>query len=432
MAGLLKKISEFPDGGSSLALADIIPLVQSGTTKRATVGEVGFYSIEYVTSWVNAKDPKYATLQDVLDTGHDVFMPAGTYTPSAALTGATNNQILQGSGAGTRIVSSHLTNDILQFGNGTDGLRNVQLRDFVIWASVTKTGGKSLFMRKAYNCHVERVFVGTPEDYAADGHMLYDGIVFAEFDNSTVDNCRMQVGNDGLTIYGNSSGTCAAGLWVGGGSRSVGCGRDAVHISGGAGGLYFDNMDISVPVRHGILVDPDTVGLKNRELFLGPTLTIDGCGNRGLQFNAGSIGPVSINGTWICSNGVGVDVKANQDGQFFLSMNGPKIWNNQSDGFIISSGAFALGGAFRVSNNGTGAGGGHGIWVAIDTGCPFDILGGIIANNGNVTKGIGLVIEDGNDYYSAQGIVFKENGQGTISNVPGTAATRLVQNNVLG
>lgn len=74
MAGLLKKISELSDGGSALSIADIFAMVQSGTTKRATVGQL----LQLGMPVVNAKDPAYGSFQDAADdvpTGGIFYFP---------------------------------------------------------------------------------------------------------------------------------------------------------------------------------------------------------------------------------------------------------------------------------------------------------------------------------------------------------------------
>ncbi len=381
-------------------------------------------SVDYTTSWVNAKDPAYATLQAAIDTHCNVFMPPGTFTCSAPITGTTNNQVIQGSGAGTRIISSHLTNDIIQMGNNSDIIRNAVLRDFTIWASVTKTLGSAINLRKPSNCTVEGVWAGTQEDWTANGNRLYDGISVTAYDQSVLSGFRLWgCAHDGIVA---SDG---AGLFIQGGFRIVGAGQKGIHFRGSAGGICIDEGDVSTSGEWALVLDTSATGVENREIFCGDSLTLDSSIGGGAYFDNNSFIHAHMIGTWISSNGSnGLQVTAAQVGEVILQLDGVKLIYNHSHGAAISGGSFMMNGCL-IRGNGTTTGG-YGVAVIGNIGASFSIHGSHIKDNGIASAGGGVFIDSGNDNFSVQNNIIIGNLQGNISNNSGTGATKLVQNNV--
>ncbi len=392
----------------------------AGTVKEVPI--VWFLPSGYVTDGSVDYGSKIQATLDAIPTGGALLIPTGKWGTSVALT-VSKSMTIYGFGPGSQILTSSATANIFTI----TGSR-ILFRDFSVWSSVTKSAGYAFAMTTPQDVVFENVHVGTPADVAADGNRLYKGVYFNGFDQCHWRGGYIYAQNDAVTIIGN--GAYKAGLWFNGGFRILSSAK-AFYVGGNAGGIYIDEGDVSI-CEYGIYVDDVLAsGTHNREMFLGPLLSIDGTTKQGLYLAANSISTVSINGTWFASgqtSGLGsgmVEVQPSQPADFRLNMIGVKVFNNKLSGIVINDGAAQIVGC-DIVNNGL-ISGGHGILLANTAVNDVLIQGNQIKENGTVTTGYGIQVVSGVDYYSILDNVIESNLQGAIDD--SGSAPKMVKNN---
>jgi hypothetical protein len=353
--------------------------------------------------------------------GKSLFLPPGAYKYSA-LTLTANNTTLYGEGRATRLVCSLSTGNTLDIGDGTNEARNIVLRDLTFWSSVTRSAGATIRARKLVRSQLQNVFIGTPEDFNANGNRLFDGITIAEYDNVTIDGGYVLTSNSGIIVYGNSGQTFGAECFIGGGIRVLRQAQHGIHIGGGAGGVKLDNLDVS-NCQYGLYVSDDLGGAYNREIFIGSTASFDNCttGNgRGMWFDTNSCVYTEISGAWVASNVVGIDIQPAQPAGAAWKIDGSRVYNHSSDGVVINDGFVTIDGAAIHTN------GGHGI----NNGTA--ITDGLIVSSTQLRNntGYGLVIVAGSDNFLIEGNYFSTNALGPLSNGASVSASKVIKENL--
>ena len=385
-----------------------------------------------------------AAIQDALNTGHLVLLPAGDYLVSSTLTKSSNYGGIVGAGFQSRIITNSATGDIFSIGNGTAQISGLIFRDFRVWSSVQKTSGAVFNCQQIARSVFENVHAGSLDDYTTSNNtnMLFDGYIFNQF--SVIDIIGGEcVGwaNNGFKVNGSPTGTfgaeihIVAGTLIQGGTANT---SKAVYLAGGAGGVYLD-CSVSLCGGYGVYSDVSATSLTypNRELILGSTCTIDSCANWGVYIASDSIALLEMNDSWIanCGNSVtsagGINCQPLVSGTVpEIKMDGCQIYSNYYDGIQLNNSSFTLTGCI-VRNNGTGTPGGHGVNIPDVNTTPFVINGCFIHNNGNATRGYGISITSGSQTnFSIQSNVLAANAEGAIYNPAANSPSAIIRNNV--
>jgi hypothetical protein len=136
-----------------------IPPIQMLNAKD--YGAVGDGSADDTTAIQNAINAA-AALQ--AGRGRGVFLPAGIYKVTAALTILSSNFILAGESVGATVIlaDGSLTNDTIQIGNGSGTYASIILRDFQIYASSSHTAGSFINVNKANDVTIENFSMNNP------------------------------------------------------------------------------------------------------------------------------------------------------------------------------------------------------------------------------------------------------------------------------
>lgn len=306
-------------------------------------------------------------------------------------------------------------------------LKNIKFQDFLVLSAATKTSGHAFNAVYATRMEFHNVKISAPEHGYAD---LWDGIYFDKFDNCLVNNGYFGVQNDAIKARGTAGSTFGSELTIDGRTRIVNQADIgiAIHIGGGAGGVYLDSVSSSGH-SNGILVD-DTLqpGTKNRSIHLGSQLVVDSCGSTGILFGANSANIVNMTGGWVASCLEGIKVMAGQPSAFKLNISGgTRIFANLQDGIILNDGQVNIDGAF-IQNNGATSPYGHGV----DVPTAFDglgITGSAITANGASGTGYGMSIVTGMTNMSVQTNNIFGNAQGEIDNSTTLSLTEIIKNN---
>lgn len=377
--------------------------------------------------------------------GGSVMIPKGTYKISAALVIDSSNVRIIGDGIASKIKTYSQTAHVFTVAaSGGGEIDNIIFRDFSIWASVTKTAGAAFDCTKTARCEWSRVFIGTPEDLVTTGqNRLYNGIALNQFDYCVVSACHIITSNEGVACNGDASSLFGAGLWFNNGtkiqSQSTGA---AVHIGGGAGGVYFGDVDIIDNLYNVRISTARQPGVQNREVFFGATCSLDSAKQQGVLVEPNSITHLDFTGTWLASAGLqnslchGLEIQG-PNPNLVLKCSSVRFFNNQGGGLVANAGDLTLNGCVFYSNGSgtsvtTGNGYGNGLWVpntAVSalrvSGCKFD-------NNGRsaASAGYGMKIVNGVGIFNIAHNTFYSNVQGAIS-YPGVLdSNRMIRDNL--
>lgn len=246
-----------------------------------------------------------AAIQAALNTGKNVYAPAGTYLVNAPLNITIDGTGFYGDGYSTKILTSDPTGDIFVIGNGTNEISGLKFHDFRVWSTVTKTAGAIFNCRFISDSRFSDIHAGSLDDYVASGNAnrLFDGYIFDRFSEITVHDGQCVASNKLIQCRGNLDQSFGAELSIGGNWRGVHA-VVGIHQGGGAGGVYYGRCDIS-NCATGVLIDQALTNTFNREAFFAADFTVDTCGV-GVHINqtTASDAQFLFNRTWIagCSS----------------------------------------------------------------------------------------------------------------------------------
>lgn len=371
-----------------------------------------------------------SAIQNALNTGKTIRIPAGTYKITSALNVTVPNTAVIGDGLNTLIITNHSTADIFKVGDGSNQINGVLFRDFRVWSSVVKTGGYG------FNCDLvtystwNNVSVGTIVDYSNAGstHRLWKGFKFGGFQQCVVTGGEIVTKSDCNTIYGDTG--LGAELSYDGGMRLFGSDGKAFYLGGDAGGVYLGRLDVSL-CQNGVYCDDVITGNQNRELFMNSFCTIDTCKGWGLNVESNGLAILVASGIWIagCGQPTGEGgIRFAPGAATVARYTGGQIYGNYGNGVEISDGTHNFTGC-TINFNGRVVGGGYGILVgAADR---LIVSSSFVFDNGNATIGNGIWISGVVDNYSIVDNDLTGNGQiglllqGGIQPGP----TRVVRNN---
>lgn len=384
-------------------------------------------------------DPTGATdstlqIQAALNTGRVVYLPAGTYQISSALTITQNNSGIRGDGYGSFIRTTSATADIFTIGNGSTEITGLLFSDFVVWATVAKTAGFVFNCRYVTDSIWRNIHAGAVDLWYPNGNSsnLYSGYYFNRFSQCSIEGGQIVVNHNGVTARGNTDQSFGGELSLYGGIRIFGALSKGIYLGGGCGGVYIERVDISECFR-GIHMDDQLASATNREVFLGPTLTVDRCSGWGINIEANGVAFLEATGPWV--SGCGTPATGEGGIRVAPSAAIAARWSNLRvnrcyyDGIQISDGAHVFSGGY-VQNcghlDGDSAAGAHGILLAAIS--QVTITGMEIFGNGNSTRGYGIYIEPSVNNYNIQSNAFFSNGQKAIYTT-NASSTQIIRDN---
>jgi hypothetical protein len=381
-------------------------------------------------------------IQAALNTGRVVYLPAGNYLISSALTITLNNTGIRGDGPGSIITTTSTTADVVLIGDGSTEISGLLFSNFVVWSSVVKSAGYAFNSRFVTDSKWENVSAGNQDLYAsAGGHRLYYGWYFDRFDTVGLFGGWCVTPQDGIRMRGNANDSYSAELVVDGNMRFIrqnASGACGIRIAGNCGGIYLRRGDVSL-AETGVIIDTSlslaatTATKRNREIFI-QGFNVDSCKKWGIKQVGESVAVLTMNNPWIASCGTdddgsgGVIIGGGSTVIPIVSISGsPYIYNNVGPGVELDGGFVTIDGG-QIILNGRSASGGHGIVFGVTLPPIFSVNGTDIAYNGNVTKGYGIQIPASLNNFNIVGATFHNNGQGSISNGSGFGPTKIIQN----
>lgn len=272
--------------------------------------------------------------------GKLLSLPAGDYTHSAPIQLLGHNTVLKGVGRGTRLISTSATANCVEIGSGVNAIENAQLRDLVIWTSVTKTAGWAILARKCYTPIIYNVDMGNDVLVSPEGanNRLYHGIWFDKFFNPLLWGGQIFCQKTQVKFNGNDDGSFGQEAWISGNIK-MRFGEVHIHVAGGTGGINLGRMDAAEAIK-GLLINQDEATAVNREVKQHPDCTIDSCRDVGIEIDQPTAssaqfilkGWTASTGRLVPGAGIGVDVK-NANGARVL-VHG-KVYNHTASGLVI-------------------------------------------------------------------------------------------------
>lgn len=316
--------------------------------------------------------------------------------------------------------------EYMEVGDDIDGYIGQVFHKFRVWPTVAQTGDKAAIRcRRATQMVIGRVWMGSLEDYGADGHRIRHGFAFDRFAEVVMlGQGQIITQKDGVRMHGGNDGLFGAEFLIDERYRFLHC-EAAIHIGGGCGGVYVGSVDTSL-CGIGVNITKALASIANREVFLGSETVLDVSTNYNLNVEGSAVYRVMIEGSWLasCSNPAGALIRSapmTDSLKPIIHMVGGRLFNSQGDAAQLSGCRLILTGV-EVTDNGLGAGGGHGIWApnpAVELlirNCPFKGTGnGTKGNAVNAVSGVTGVVE---------GCDFETSGQAHIANASATLDVR--------
>ena len=364
-----------------------------------------------------------------------IMLPSGGIRHNG-FTWTTGEKTMVGVRGSTFLSYTGTTGDDWTIGDGTNEVQDLYLRDFDLWPVSAKSSGWAINARRLVRSQFAGVTTSSFQRYAGNSGVSksYGGFRFAGFERiELTEGCEHWGGHTGLLAFGEAAGIRGAELSIDESCRFGAASYANHHIAGGAN--VYSYAEISgVSVGQGVRIDRSQLDEPNREVFLGAI--IDGCGEEGIYIAADALALLDIQGLWLASNGQsssGVPGLSTQPSSTtFVKINaaGARIYNHKFNGVELSACNSASFSGAVFTDNGTGAAGGIGLFLANSGASNVSGAGTIFVNNGNVTLGVGLKIAAGVNNFDFGGAIFGNNGTAAVDNTAGLGPTRRIGPNV--
>ncbi len=314
-----------------------------------------------------------------------------------------------------------------QLGDDVDGFIGHVFAHFRIWPTVKQTGSNKAFRSiRGTQAVYHRVWLGSLEDYGADGHMIRTGFSFERIAEIVITGqSQIITETDGIQMHGGADGLFGAEILIDDRVRFLHCDA-AIHIGGGCGGVYIGSVDVSL-CGIGVNVTRGIVNIANREIFLGPETVLDVCSNFNLNVEGSAAFRVMLTGTWLASNSNSAAALIRSAPTVdalkpIIHMVGGRLFNAQGDATQLSGCKLILDGV-EIADNGLAVGvGGHGI-NAVNAAVELYINGCHFRGTGNATKGYAVNAVAGVTG-SIKNSDFDTSGQAHINNLSATLEVR--------
>jgi hypothetical protein len=272
--------------------------------------------------------------------GVDVFFPPGIYKTTAALTVLQHNITLKGAGRGTTMIyPTHLTGDVIQFGNGgATQYASVGLRDIQIYAPSARTSGAHININNCADVYISDFAMNNP----VIGIFIQGSSIKVNVQNGTINNILASTGY-GIQISNGLAGDTYIGPNIVMSNPPASKPSAGIYITQ-AGHVSINRVNVT-SCNYGLYVAPGA----NQDvsyLFIDHTL-FDSCGAAGAYFYASNatlarIRSVMSVDTWYSGSTANYGIQFNTAGGTSvldaLSFIGCRILNNYQHGVYIQAG----------------------------------------------------------------------------------------------
>lgn len=366
-----------------------------------------------------------------------VYLPPGTYKVSSALTLSSAGSSLAGAGVGATVIStSSTTADVLDLGTtGTSSHPGVAVRDLSITTSVTRTAGDAIRLLNDEQFTIDNLRI------VVSGNGI-DATQPTGGDSAIIYVTRVEIeitGPFSAFILNGAGEVHLAHAWLRGPVANGGTVTGSVGIDIQNGGMFVNHVE-TVQFEKGVYIHPGSTQNSEWSVFddvLADTNSLYGfhvagsgtvLGQVFLNCWAGSNGTI---GTYKSINGTGFRIE-NGDG---ILLSGARVINNGGNGVDLYSGAknVEIGGGIFAGNSQDSSAIAQGIVVRANT-QRFRIhdvrAGQSVGETAADPQAYGIDILSGCDNYIVTGNDTTGNTTGGLNNTPGTAATRIVANNL--
>ena len=412
-------------------------------TNEVVTGAWSFARVNMKRPWIDVRHPDFgavgdgvandtAAIQAAIDNaeaagGGLVFISPGLYKIST-LTIDSPGVVLAGAGPSSRLSTTATTGNVISIGNVGAGYSNAGgVRDLRIVSSVTRTSGYAISVDGAEEGAIERVKFET----TGGGGMVF-GATGAASGRWFVSRCIvfMQGAFNCLSIQAGND-RYVTDCWFQGNETA---GSKAIEILN-AGGDWFTNVeavlceigvDLSAAAGKTIQWSSFVNVLADQNTLYGWRLTSSG----------GAILGIQLLGCWASSTN---DASTSARGILASQCSGltiinPRVLNNGGHGIEVgaaAAGGLLLDGGIIAGNGAAASGTLDGVIVAASS-TGYRIVNGRYGQNAGMgnTQRYGINLGTGNDNYIVTGNDTRANGTGGINNPSGTAATRIVTNNI--
>lgn len=176
------KISELPASTGPIPANSVAPIVQSGETVKATVGQIRqFVSVKDYGAKGDGVTDDSAAIQAAVTAADGVYFPTGTYRVVTPITLKTNN-VLSGEGASSVISYEGTATSqgalYINSGGASTYVDNVTVQDLRVVGQVATLGFSEFIHNISFsgvrNCLIERCFI---EGFRGDGIYIGSGDV---------------------------------------------------------------------------------------------------------------------------------------------------------------------------------------------------------------------------------------------------------------
>jgi hypothetical protein len=435
-------------GATSAQAAPIAPALPASLAKKqgsVPVGTAEVWNVHDFGAVGDGSTDDAAAIQAAIDAaaaagGGTVYLPAGRFAVSQTLQVTSSHLTMRGEGTSSVILGTFAAGDVISVHRPSGSSANIigtAFEQFAITASVAKTSGAAISFAYVQDCRVISIQCAA-RDVAQAANNLYDGLVFRNFTAVLVETAMIGVQRTALTVVGDASGF-GADIWVTGGTLITG-NAIGVHVGGGVGGLYLDEVDLYGNGTH-VLVDDAIAGIANRELLFN-NCVLDTATGHGVEVKSNGVYVLSFIGTYGGNSGYvaktghpdGCIVRVHAGGILHPSsivVNGCNFFNAYGDGIYAESGAWAITGC-DISLNGQGSAGGYGVLLEGSATSESMIVGNALRLNGAYPSakpiGVGIGIGSGVDRYLVSSNIVTSNGTAGIDDNGGS--TKVVANNL--
>lgn len=310
-----------------------------------------------------------------------ILLPPGLITFSDTLAFNYDSCAMAGAGIGQTIlqyIGSDTAIDLISVGDGVTQVSNISFPGFTLRSTTEMTAGTAFHPYKVAHGEVG-IDIQGQTGYETIGNTLWNGAWFQEIDDIRFAFKGIFARNEGIMVNGGLGASgLKAGLWLLDGGKIGRC-AVAVHCGGAFGGLDLGVLDLGVNGQS-LVIDRALAAETNREIFL--------------------------NGTWCDLTTNGANITIDDPGGVLLQTNG-STW--------IASAAT------------------HGVWVKQCGGRV--LLNGRIFNNGLVSTGDGVRVDDALAQVQVNGQVHNNSGWGVNANVANNnvlVSPSLIRDNTLG
>lgn len=227
---------------------------------------------------------------------------------------------------------SSTTSDLISIGAVDPGTQtsDMFLSNFRVTSNTQMTAGAGIHFK---NIHQSMLWNVTADGQGGTGN-LWKGIWFDQVDNVQYIGVQAYAQNDGVAVDGDTaSGGAKADLWLYFGKIQTS--TNGIHVGGAFGGLYVDGIDV-IGNSVNLLIDTALASQGNREIFIGPNVTLDSAGVDNIQVNDTLTDGATLKlAGWSASAArYGLNVISWPDS--IIDIIGGPIFNNGSDGIHVS------------------------------------------------------------------------------------------------